>query len=176
MLSRKAIVSVENTVPVVNSGISEGVNNPEVMSIDSEVSKKTSQSTRDIQELSFPSLITSDRPETATGKTQPVQRSLSMAPAMKMIFPTRFAPETTADDIIYYIKSKIEGDYFLRCYKLRSAFSESRSSFKIVVPENIFVQLILKEFWPARAFIKEFVERSDNLAHLPLRPDSVPKN
>lgn len=81
-----------------------------VMSFDSVVPKETSQFTHEIQELSFP--ISYDRPYTVTGKTQPVKRPLSMAPLMKIIFTTRFAPESAADDISYYIKSKIEVDYF----------------------------------------------------------------
>ncbi|XP_073814968.1 uncharacterized protein [Musca autumnalis] len=162
----------------VGKGSVVGVVPLESMSNGSVALKNASQPSPSIQEPQVPTTVAASGAGSATnGKPlQSDQRPLSMTPVMKAVFLSRFPSETTADDINYYIKSKIEGDYFLRGFKLRSSFSINRSSFKIVVNENIFNQLMLKEFWPAKAFIKEFVERSDNLAHLPQRPVSVSKN
>ncbi|XP_073824729.1 uncharacterized protein [Musca autumnalis] len=162
----------------VSKQLKEVVATPELMSTDGASLEKTSQSAQGIQELATSLPVVSSRGSSANvGHTQqPVQRSLSMPPAMKMVFASRFPPETTADEIYDYIRSSIQGDYFLKCYKLRSAFSESRSSFRIVTNQSIFNQIISREFWPVNAFIKEFVERNDKLAHLPPRTATVSKN
>lgn len=55
-----------------------------------------------------------------------------------------------------------EGENFLRTYKLCSPFSECRSSYNIVVPQEIFgKKWIGKNFCLVRAFVK---------AHLPQSP------
>lgn len=45
----------------------------------------------------------------------------------------------------------------------------NRSSFDVVLPQNLFDKVITNEFWPARAFVIEFVEKkkTENLAHIP---------
>lgn len=44
----------------------------------------------------------------------------------------------------------------------------NRSSFDVVLPQNLFDKVITHEFWPARAFVIEFVEKkTENLAHIP---------
>ena len=200
--SRKPTVSVGNTVPqspsvnitdttetdcvqtyasVASHSASEIVKdvneviNPKSVSISSASLEKTSKPTHGNRESSVQSSNASSVAGTSNS-LQPGQRPLSMAPTRKMVFVSRFAPDTSAEDINHYIKSKIDGNFFLRCYKLRSAFSESRSSFKIVVEESMFHRLISREFWPANAFVKEFLERSENLAHLPQRAEILPKN
>lgn len=35
----------------------------------------------------------------------------------------------------------------------------NRSSFDVVLPQNLFDKVITNEFWPARAFVIEFVEK-----------------
>lgn len=35
----------------------------------------------------------------------------------------------------------------------------NRSSFDVVLPQNLFDKVITHEFWPARAFVIEFVEK-----------------
>lgn len=109
--------------------------------------------------------------ESGTNMTRP--NTLSMAPAKKMVFVSRFDPQTTAEDLNSYIKSKIDGDFYLKTFKLKSSYSESRSSFKIIVPQDIFDKIIRYDFWPKKAFVKEFVDKADNLAHLPsIQPSS----
>lgn len=99
-------------------------------------------------------------------------KTLTVVPAKKVVFVSRFAPDTSSEDIDFYIRSKIEGDFYLKTFKIRSSSSNSRSSFKIIVQPKIFDKLISSDFWPPKAFVKEFVDRVDNLAQLPLRPPS----
>lgn len=37
----------------------------------------------------------------------------------------------------------------------------NRSSFDVVLPQNLFDKVITHEFWPARAFVIEFVEKKN---------------
>lgn len=103
-------------------------------------------------------------------------KTLTVVPAKKVVFVSRFAPDTSSDDVNFYIKSKITGEFYLRIFKIRSSSPISRSSFKIIVPTEIFDKLIDRNFWPPKAFVKEFVDRVDNLAHLPSRQSNSSKN
>lgn len=107
-------------------------------------------------------------------------RELTVIPARKTIFISRFSPETSVEDINFYISSRVQNMQSISCYKLKSSFSERLSSFKIVVPDNLFEDIVDLNFWPAKALVKEFVYRDNdrryNLASLPKSSKSAAKN
>lgn len=96
-----------------------------------------------------------------------ITKTLSSATAKKIVFVSRLAPDTTTDEVNSYIRSCIKGDFYLKTFKLRSSYADHRSSFKVIIPPDIFDKIVKREFWPKRAFVKEFVDRDDHLAHLP---------
>lgn len=108
-------------------------------------------------------------------------RKLTVIPARKTVFVSRFAPDTTTDDIDFYIKSNLEGDHHnLNIYKFKSSSSNHLSSFRIIVSEDIFSKIVEPKFWPDRALVKEFIQRSrrrrPNLAKLPQKSETSSKN
>ncbi|XP_075150868.1 uncharacterized protein LOC142224977 [Haematobia irritans] len=102
-------------------------------------------------------------------------KPLRVLPPMKTIFAARFAPETTEDDIHFYIKSKLNANVDIKVSKLQFVERRNKSSFKIFVPEDIFDTVVNPEFWPYRAVVHEFVFR-DRVARLPARPVEQSKN
>ena len=71
----------------------------------------------------------------------------------KTVFATRFAVDTNAEDIKFYILSKTKNcnsDEII-LFKINSI---NRASFKLIVPDNLFQQIVNPEFWPKNAFRK----------------------
>ncbi|XP_037816681.1 uncharacterized protein LOC119607035 [Lucilia sericata] len=67
-----------------------------------------------------------------------VNRELRVIPPKKHIFISRFAFDTSAEDINYYIKSKLNQDADISVYKFNYSQARSITSFKITVPFDIF--------------------------------------
>lgn len=103
-------------------------------------------------------------------------KTLTVVPVKKVVFISRFALDTSSEDLDDYIRSKIDGDFYLKTVKMRLPSTATRSSFKVIVQPEIFDKLIDPNFWPPKAFVKEFVDRVDNLARLPARHSNLPKN
>lgn len=126
----------------------------------------------------FSAVLPSTSSAASSGTDVRKPRSLKIVPPRRTIFATRFAPETSVEDITFHIKSKITDIEDLSCYKLGS--SSRICSFKIIVPEESFSELLDVNFWPPKAFVREFVyrenERRNDLASLPSRDRNVPKN
>lgn len=104
----------------------------------------------------------------STVETKAIPGGLKIVPPRKTVFVSRFAPETTADDIMQYVLSKLDPDADVVCRKINSTQTRI-SSFKIVVNDEVFDRLVDINFWPPKAFVKEFVyyERRDNVARIP---------
>ncbi|XP_059223934.1 uncharacterized protein LOC131997271 [Stomoxys calcitrans] len=98
-------------------------------------------------------------------------KPLKVAPNKKAIFAAKFAAETSTDDMLFYLKSKIDIDVELSVYKFKYHGRRTKASFRIIVPEDIFEVVIKPDFWPAKAFIREYIfkdtPRSD-VVYLPL--------
>lgn len=107
-------------------------------------------------------------------------RELTVIPVRRSVFISRFSPETTVDDINFYLSSRLDNTSSIACYKLNSSLSEKLASFKLFVPDNLFKKLVNSNFWPTGALVKEFVHRDNvrrsNLASLPKSVNSASKN
>lgn len=102
-------------------------------------------------------------------------RELRTIPPKKTIFATRFAQDTTTEEMKHHVLANIQNcvpdDIIV--YKMNS---RNRASFKIIVPEDLFPKIVDRAFWPKNALIREFVYREDDMARLPKSVDTIPKN
>lgn len=106
-------------------------------------------------------------------------KPLKVSPPNKTIFAARFAAETTEDDVLYFVKSKLTPDVDIKVFKFTYTEKRSKSSFKIVVPEDVFSAVVNPDFWPPKAIIREYTYREktrSDIVHLPVHPSSVSKN
>lgn len=106
-------------------------------------------------------------------------KPLKVVPSNRTIFAARFTAETTEDDVAYYIKSKLGNDIDLRVIKFTYTERRSTSSFKIVVPEDVFDVMINPDFWPAKSIIREYIYKDkvrSDIASFPARPSDSSKN
>lgn len=107
-------------------------------------------------------------------------RTLTVIPARKTVFISRFAPDTSVDDIKFYISSRVDIIGSISVFKINSSSQNRISSFKILVSEEFFKKLIVSNFWPPGALVKEFVHRENprrhNLATVQKESDTSPKN
>ncbi|XP_075167479.1 uncharacterized protein LOC142239572 [Haematobia irritans] len=79
----------------------------------------------------------------------------------KTIFASRFAEDTSPEEISSYIKWKLRKHIDTEVYKFKYAEKRRAASFKILVPEEDFATVVNPEFWPARAIIHEFIYREN---------------
>lgn len=109
-------------------------------------------------------------PETST-----VPRALRTIPPKKTIFATRFAQDTTAAEMKSFVMSKIQNVNLeeILVYKMNSRY---RASFKIIVPEDLFQQIVNPDFWPKNALVREFIYKEEDNVRLPRSVDPTPKN
>lgn len=103
---------------------------------------------------------------------------LIVIPPKKSIFISRFAFETSPSDIEYYIKNKIKFDGNIIVHKFKYSQTRSISSFKIMVPSDIFNIIIDPTFWPENELIREFVIREPRITNtrIPEQITNVQKN
>lgn len=98
----------------------------------------------------------------------------------KSIFISRFAFETTAEDIDDYIKSKLDRTADINTKKFTYLQPRSITSFKITVPADLFDQLVDPVFWPNNTLVREFIfkenQRKNNIVYLPQRISNNTKN
>lgn len=95
----------------------------------------------------------------------------------KSIFISRLHSNTTINNISNYLKSKVQnlGDNDCRIIKFNSSLPRDISSFKIIVPHDMFDTLLNRSFWPDGVLVKEFVFREKTNANKPVKiPSSVP--
>lgn len=93
-------------------------------------------------------------------------KPLVVAPSRKAIFISRFASDTTETDVADYVKSKIGIDTEITVYKFVFMEKRNKSSFKIIIPEDVFETVVNSNFWPAKAIVHEYIYR-ENVARLP---------
>ena len=107
-------------------------------------------------------------PSIASFETGPEPRELRILPPRKTIFATRFYHDTTVDDIRNYMKVKFNNVIpdNVNIYKINA---RNRASFKIIVPVELFDQVVNTNFWPKNALVREFICREDdNVARIPV--------
>lgn len=104
-------------------------------------------------------------------------KNLKVVSKKKTVFAARFAAETSEIDVSYFIKEKLGIDIEINVFKFTYAVKRNSSSFKIIVPEEVFDKVVNPSFWPAKALIKEYIyKENDNIAHLPSRTEDASKN
>lgn len=105
---------------------------------------------------------------------------LKVIPPKKSIFISRFAYETTTDNIYNYIESKLNCNPDVLIKKFTYSEPRDITSFKLTVPNDLFDTLIDPTFWPNNTFIREYVirnnTRSNNIVRLTSYSNNVSKN
>lgn len=108
--------------------------------------------------------------------TNPVQLVVVSRIVKKSIFVSRLATDTSEQNILDYIASRInigvDIDKFL-CRKFKFNGAREVSSFKITPPEVLFHQLLSSDFWPTGVIIHEFVVRPRRQAQQLASPVSL---
>lgn len=107
-------------------------------------------------------------------------KQLVVIPPKKSIFVSRFAYETTADEINYYIKNKIKNDNAdILTNKFKYSQQRSITSFKITVPPELFNEIVKPDFWPQNTLVREYIFKDyprNNIARLPQTVNTTSKN
>ncbi|XP_065356382.1 uncharacterized protein LOC135950783 [Calliphora vicina] len=96
---------------------------------------------------------------------------LKIIPPNKSIFISRFASDTTVEQINFYIKSKLNFEADFTTYKFSYAQPRRITSFKLNVPHDLYEQIVNPNFWPANTLVREYEfkdnPRKHNIAVLP---------
>ena len=89
-------------------------------------------------------------------------KDLVVVSPKKAIFLSRFAADTTENDVLFYIRSKIKKDNEILINKFIFAKPRSIASFKVIVPMEIFNNLLDPSFWPKNTVVHEYVIKNRN--------------
>ncbi|XP_017057032.1 uncharacterized protein LOC108098545 [Drosophila ficusphila] len=91
-----------------------------------------------------------------------IPRVLTAVPPTKAVFVSRFVPSTTEDALKYYIVSKLYHPHLddIQVTKLYNKQKRKMASFRIVVPDSIFLAIINPKFWPEHIVVHEFVNKN----------------
>lgn len=104
---------------------------------------------------------------------------LKVVSSKKTVFAARFAADTSEEDISYYVKSQLRMDIDVNVFKFKYNEKRSKSSFKIILPEEVFTTVVSPDFWPPKAIIREYIYKdnaSSNVVQLPSRFVDLSKN
>lgn len=106
-----------------------------------------------------------------TNNTENAPRELRVIPPKKHVFVSRFAAETTVDDLNYYIKTKLNSNDEILTHKFSYSQPRSITSFKITVSSDIFNKIIDPRFWPDNTLVREYISKPrqsiNNIARIP---------
>lgn len=80
----------------------------------------------------------------------------------KSIFVSRFSEDTTDDLIKSYIDFKLQAKADVSVYKFKFNYVRNISSFKVVVPDNLFDEILNSKFWPANTLVHEYINKDKN--------------
>ncbi|XP_046808360.1 uncharacterized protein LOC124420194 [Lucilia cuprina] len=109
--------------------------------------------------------------DTAPTVSQISNVGLKIIPPNKSIFISRFASDTTVEQINSYIKSKLNSEVDFTTHKFSYSQPRRITSFKINVPCDIYEQIVNPEFWPENTLVREYefkeYPRKQNVAILP---------
>lgn len=126
------------------------------------------------------SASTSTTPYLNLNEVRPEPKQLVVVPPRKSIFVSRFAFETSAEDINHYIKNKINIDNAdISINKFKYSTQRNITSFKITVSPDLFGRIVDPAFWPQNAIVREYIFREyprTNVARLPQNLNSASKN
>lgn len=109
-----------------------------------------------------------------------VPKQLIVIPSKKSIFVSRFAAETSTIDIDHYIKTKLNFNADISSFKFSYSQPRDITSFKIMVPNDLFEKIVNPGFWPENTVVHEYVyknnSRANNIVRLPSNDTTNPKN
>lgn len=123
--------------------------------------------------------FTASTSKSVSAINNPIPNILKVVSKKKTIFAARFAAETTEDDVAYYVKNKLGANIEVNVFKFKYFEKRSKSSFKVIVPEEVFETVVNPDFWPEKAIIHEYLYRESvqsNIVHLPARLSDDSKN
>lgn len=100
-------------------------------------------------------------------------KKLTVVKPRKTIFVSRLARDTTVDDLLFYVKSKIDVDLDILCFKINADQNRSISSFRLIVPCEIFDRIVDPEFWPIGILVREYVYRENSRSKPAVLPSNV---
>ncbi|XP_037817198.1 uncharacterized protein LOC119607389 [Lucilia sericata] len=107
--------------------------------------------------------------DTAPTVSQISNVGLKIIPPNKSIFISRFASDTTVEQINSYIKSKLNSEVDFTTHKFSYSQPRRITSFKINVPCD--EQIVNPEFWPENTLVREYefkeYPRKQHVAILP---------
>lgn len=110
---------------------------------------------------------------------------LIVVPPKKTIFAARFSDATTEENVSSYIKQKLNSlnkcppNIDINVFKFKYTERRSKSSFKIIVSEDIFDIIVDPYFWPDKAIIREYIYKPNavsDIVDLPYHLSNVSKN
>jgi len=79
----------------------------------------------------------------------------------KTIFVTELVPHTSAEDVLAHLSQNCHIDVKKNKITCKKIASNRCSSFKLIVPDNMFARLLSPAEWPANVFVKEFIPRRE---------------
>ncbi|XP_016983685.2 uncharacterized protein LOC108047835 [Drosophila rhopaloa] len=93
----------------------------------------------------------------------PIPEILTAVPPMKAVFVSRLIPSTTEDALKHYVVSKLShpdsDDIHIR--KIYNKQRRKISSFKILLPDPLYSQILSPDFWPEHIVVHEFINKND---------------
>lgn len=107
---------------------------------------------------------------------------LKIIPPKKSIFISRFAYDTSEDQINSYITNKLKCDSTILIKKFKYSQPRDITSFKITVPADLFEQILDSNFWPDNALVRKYELKENprrtrnNIVQLPLNNPTNSKN
>lgn len=109
-----------------------------------------------------------------TNVNKSLTKALAVRPPKKSIFVSRFLAETTCEEILDFIKCKIPNAFHSSIQIFKYKFSTERdiSSFKILVPMEVFDAIVRPSFWPTYTVVHEFKYKAKNRSIL-TKPSSI---
>lgn len=105
----------------------------------------------------------SERSDTTSDQySSSARRELTVVKRRKTIFVSRLTRDTTADDLLHYVKSNLDGEHDLLCFKINPNSTRGISSFRLIVPCDVFDRIVDCGFWPLGILVREYVYRESS--------------
>ncbi|XP_052836635.1 uncharacterized protein LOC128252721 [Drosophila gunungcola] len=94
----------------------------------------------------------------------PLPEILTAVPPMKAVFVSRLIPSTTEDALKHYVVTKLSYPYpdEIHIRKIYNKQKRKISSFKILLPDPLFSQILNPGFWPEHIVVHEFIKKNES--------------
>ena len=93
-------------------------------------------------------------PSSSASGTLTAPKNLVIVAPKKSIFVSRFASDTTEDDILFFIKTKKPFLKDITITKFKINRERYLASFKIYVPADSFDEFVASDFWPKNTVVQ----------------------